>query len=195
MPDDPAKLSIIRKRRKSSLSSELSRRTENEAKRAALEARKIAVLEYVGERIDELIGLLRSEGFKVQRHDPNDRLIAHAGDLGQTAPQQPLHPCSWCGKTGTVPKPDGIGWLCAIHAAFERGDGLGEKLIGQLGHPAKPLQARPPAPVGVKQVIHPNAQDEQRSHQLASPVDMLAGRSNGPVGGTFDDSDETGADQ
>ena len=60
-------LKIVPRKRRKSVKSRIRARANEQVKLAALEARKAAALEYVGEQLEELIGLLKSEGFKVSR--------------------------------------------------------------------------------------------------------------------------------
>src|SRR5271166_4429621 len=95
MPDEP-KLKLIHRRRKS-VKSKIRARATDQMKQAAIEARKVAVLEYVGEQLEELTRLLRAEGFKVSR--THDATPINAQAIPQSIVQRP---CTYCGREGVV---------------------------------------------------------------------------------------------
>jgi hypothetical protein len=185
------KLAVVRKRRKSVKSRIRARANEN-VKLAALEARKAAALEYVGEQLEELIGLLKAEGFKVSRG-------REAVQVTQASPVAVAvkNPCTYCGREGVILNETKNGWLCETHGQYEVGgavqDRAGQTLAQQMlaPKPINPSVAKP-KPAGPKMVIHPNDADARASRQ---PIDPLKGAPNGTANVLGDDSDEAEAIQ
>lgn len=189
MPDEP-KLKIVPRKRRKYVKSKIRGRAQEQMKYAAIEARKIATLEYVGELMEETLGLLRAEGFKATR--PRNDMAQPSHD--QAAPSVPAvqNPCGYCGRAGVVQNETKTGWLCETHGQYELGgaaqDRAGKVLAEQMLKPA-PINAAvmKPKPVGPKTIIHPNAAE-------MSGIDPLKGTPNGTVGVLGDDSDEAEAE-
>jgi hypothetical protein len=198
MADSEPKLKIVRRRRKS-VKSKIRARATDQMKQAAIEARKVAVLEYVGEQLEELTRLLRAEGFKVSRTHDTATLLT-----GNPPPPIPApivqNPCIYCGRQGVVMNETKTGWLCEVHGQYELGgaaqDRQGQNIAAQMFNAAppksrqKPVVPQPnaallPPPQG-KIVIHPNAAEEPKM------FDPLKGITNGTVGVLGEDSDEAG---
>ena len=192
MADSEPKLKIVHRRRKS-VKSKIRARATDQMKQAAIEARKVAVLEYVGEQLEELTRLLRAEGFKVSRtHEP-----LRSTSNTPTARGIPLpviqNPCTYCGRAGVVMNETKNGWLCQVHGQYELGgavaDRKGQNLAGEMFAP-KPIPSRAvqPKPSGPKTIIQPTEADYRASKQ----IDPLKGIQNGTVGVLGEDSDEAG---
>jgi hypothetical protein len=189
MADSEPKLKIVRRRRKS-VKSKIRARASDQMKQAAIEARKVAVLEYVAEQMTEMNALLRAEGFKVSRaHDPAPmRAVTASAPVVQ-------HPCTWCGAEGVVQNETKNGWLCQAHGQLELGqavaDRKGQNLAGEMFAPKPiPSKATQPKPTGPKTIIQPTEADYRASKQPM--FDPLKGVANGTVGVLGGDSDEAG---
>ena len=196
MPEEP-KLKSVRRRRKS-VKSKIRARATDQMKQAAIEARKVAVLEYVGEQVEELTRLLRAEGFKVSR----TREVPHtlAGDPISPGLLAPIvvNPCTYCGREGVVQNETKNGWLCQVHGQYELGqavaDRKGQNLAGEMFAPKPvPSRATQPKPSGPKIIIQPTEADFRASKQPM--FDPLKGVANGTVGVLGDDSEEAGTEQ
>jgi hypothetical protein len=190
MADSEPKLKIVHRRRKS-VKSKIRARATDQMKQAAIEARKVAVLEYVGEQLEELTRLLRAEGFKVSRmHDPRDPAPLPTGPIAPIV----RNPCTYCGRPGVVMNETKNGWLCQVHGQYELGgavaDRKGQNLAGEMFAP-KPVPSRAvqPKPSGPKTIIQPTEADYRASKQAFDP---LKGVANGTVGVLGEDSDEAG---
>ncbi len=191
MADSEPKLKIVHRRRKS-VKSKIRARATDQMKQAAIEARKVAVLEYVGEQLEELTRLLRAEGFKVSRtHDTATLLTSNPPP---PIPAPIVHnPCTYCGRPGVVMNETKNGWLCEVHGQYELGgavaDRKGQNLAGEMFAP-KPIPSRAvqPKPPGPKTIIQPTEADYRASKQ----IDPLKGIQNGTVGVLGEDSDEAG---
>lgn len=185
MPDAPLKI-VPRKRRKY-VKSKIRGRAQEQMKYAAIEARKIATLEYVGELMEEALGLLRAEGFRASR-------ISESATKAVTAPMAPVvqNPCGYCGRAGVIMNETKTGWLCETHGVYELGgaaqDKKGQTLAAEMFAP-KPLPPAKAKPAGPKIIIHPNEADARASRM---PLDPLKGIQNGTVGVLGDDSEEAG---
>ena len=192
MADSEPKLKIVRRRRKS-VKSKIRARATDQMKQAAIEARKVAVLEYVGEQLEELTRLLRAEGFKVSRTHEVAPIVASAIPL-------PIiqRPCTYCGREGVVQNETKNGWLCQVHGQYELGgavaDRKGQNLAGEMFAPKPvPSRATQPKPSGPKIIIQPTEADFRASKQPM--FDPLKGVANGTVGVLGDDSEEAGTEQ
>src|SRR5215472_14478738 len=112
---------------------EISRRTRDVSKKIELEAQKVAVGEMVLERLDEILSLLRTAGFKVQRTVPTvPRAASVQGQIPISpntvivqdiapvpAPVKVKNPCSVCGQEAAFDEnmPDGSKkYYCRPHA-------------------------------------------------------------------------------
>lgn len=186
------KLKVVRRRRKS-VKSRIRARANEQAKLAALEARKVAALEYVGELMEEAISLLKAEGFKLSRP---------RYDTAQPVAVTPTaqHPCTWCGREGTHRNEDGSGWVCDAHFQYEVGGAVeakgGQNLFEQMSK--KPIVAAPRAPAkpsGPKLVIHPNASETAGKIERPEPhvIDPLKGAIDAAANAGVD-SEETGTE-
>ena len=199
MADSEPKLKIIRRRRKS-VKSKIRARATDQMKQAAIEARKVAVLEYVGEQLEELTRLLRSEGFKLTRALVVDAAAAAAIQNATPGPIAPVvqRPCTYCGREGVVQNETKNGWLCEVHGQYELGgavaDRKGQNLAGEMFAPKPvPSRATQPKPSGPKIIIQPTEADFRASKQPM--FDPLKGVANGTVGVLGDDSEEAGTEQ
>lgn len=192
---DEPKLKIVPRKRRKSVKSKIRQRANEQNKLAAIEARKVATLEYVGEQLEELLSLLRSEGFKATRPRDGATQSPHDNHSAQPAPVV-QNPCGYCGRAGVIMNETKTGWLCETHGQYEVGgavqDRAGQNLANQMLAP-KPINpsVTKPKPAGPKMIIHPNEADFRASRQ---PIDPLKGTPNGTVGVLGDDSDEAGAD-
>ncbi|HKD45413.1 MAG TPA: hypothetical protein VKD24_07120 [Candidatus Angelobacter sp.] len=117
------------------LRTEIERRTRDTAKLIELEAQKVAVGEMVLERLDSIMELLQTAGFKVQRPvppPPNPAVVAPfvptvppnttivpANQLAAPAAQTPVkNPCAMCGQEAAYDEnmPDGTKkYYCRPH--------------------------------------------------------------------------------
>jgi len=198
MPDSDSKLKIVPRKRRKSVKSRIRQRANEQVKQAAVEARKTAVLEYVGEQVEELLALLRSEGFRISR--THDETAQVAISRVATMPPPVQNPCGLCGRAGVVLNETKTGWLCATHGQYELGgaaqDRVGQNLAAEMFKPTAP---RPVAtkPTGPKMIIHPNAPEQSKIDQAtarAQIIDPLKGIQNGTVGVLEDDGEEAGAE-
>ena len=195
MPEEP-KLKIVHRRRKS-VKSKIRARATDQMKQAAIEARKVAVLEYVGEQLEELTRLLRAEGFKVPRTN-EATYTAGTNPIPPTFVQPIQRPCTYCGREGVVQNETKNGWLCQVHGQYELGgavaDRKGQNLAGEMFAPKPvPSRATQPKPSGPKIIIQPTEADFRASKQPM--FDPLKGVANGTVGVLGDDSEEAGTEQ
>ena len=194
MPDTEPKLKLAPRRRRKSIKSKIRQRANEQVKQAAVEARKTAVLEYVGEQIEDLLALLRAEGFHASR--PREA-IPHEVDVYTRASAEMLaaklvvkNPCAYCGAPGTHLNEMGTGHLCDTHWAYEQGgreEKIGQNLAQQMLAPkAINPKVAAPKPSGPKIVIHPN------TAEMNGQIDPLKGVQNGTVGELGGDSEEAG---
>lgn len=190
--DRQPKLKVVRKRRKS-VKSRIRARANEQAKLAALEARKVAALEYVGELMEEAIALMKAEGFRASR----PRYEAQAPQPVAVTPTV-QHPCTWCGREGTHGNEDGTGWVCDAHFQYEVGGAIeakgGQNLFEQMNR--KPVTPPPRAitkPSGPKLIIHPTAAEASGRTERPEPhvIDPLKGAIDAAANAGVD-SDETG---
>src|SRR5271166_3556714 len=120
MPDTEPKLKLAPRRRRKSVKSKIRARATDQMKQAAIEARKVAVLEYVGEQLEELTRLIRAEGIKVSRtHD--------AAPIQAVTVSAVQHPCTYCGREGVVQNETKNGWLCQTHGQYELGGAVADR--------------------------------------------------------------------
>lgn len=190
------KLAVVRKRRKS-VKSKIRQRANENVKLAALEARKAAALEYVGEQLEELIGLLKSEGFKATR--PRDGATHSLPTTNSAQPAQVVqNPCGYCGRAGVILNETKTGWLCETHGQYEVGgaiqDRAGQNLANQMMAP-KPINPKvaQPKPAAPKLIIHPNDADARAARMPV--MDPLKGAPNGTANVLGDDGEEAGVEQ
>ena len=126
-----------------SVKSEIDRRTTDASKLAALEARKVAILEMVAGLMQEAVDLLRNEGFTapavVSQPYVGATVIQEASLVQAPAPQI-ANPCANCGQeaVGTEDLPDGQKkYLCRIHyrqrAAEKQQEATTKQLMGTEG--------------------------------------------------------------
>ena len=170
MADEKPKLAVIpRKRgRPSVVKSEIQKRATNHLKIAELEAQKVAIGEMVVERLDELIALLRSSGFKIDRS-----LVSAAAPVvhqppAAAAPLPIANPCRWCGQPGVVPG------LCEAHRRLEAVESQGDRVTAALMGPQRKFGTRPKTvpqnpdlpPPPPKQVINPMPIDFMKGEQV-----------------------------
>jgi len=110
------------------LRTEIERRTRDTAKLIELEAQKVAVGEMVLERLDSIMELLQTAGFKVQRPVPPPAVaapiippnttIVPARQLAPEVPQAVKNPCAMCGQEAAYDEnmPDGTKkYYCRPH--------------------------------------------------------------------------------
>lgn len=186
MPDEP-KLKVLPRKRRKLVKSKIRARANEQVKQAAVEARKVATLEYVAEQIEELVSLLRAEGFKPSRRETVGQLTGVAAPIASVV----KNPCALCGREGVVMNETKTGWLCQTHGQYELGgaiqDRAGQTLAQEMMAP-KPIAPPPRKPSAPKMVIHPNAAEQSKM------IDPLKGVQNGTVGVLGDDSEEAGVD-
>jgi len=110
------------------LRSEIERRTRDTSKLIELEAQKVAIAEMVLERLDSIMELLQTAGFKVQVQrtvppvpavPPPNTTIVPASQLAAPAPQAAVkNPCAMCGQEAAYDEnmPDGTKkYYCRPH--------------------------------------------------------------------------------
>lgn len=149
-----------------SIKSEIDRRTTDASKLAALEARNTAILEMVAGQLQEVIDLLKSEGFAapavVQPPRPvsippvNATVIQEAQLAAAPAPQI-KNPCAVCGQEamGTESLPDGSKkFLCRPHYQARLAQKQEEETTKQLLGSEGTLYTRPQQPQApVKKIL------------------------------------------
>lgn len=210
---EPQALKIVRKRKRS-VKSKIAARAKQQEKLAALDARKVAALEYVGELLEEAVALLKAEGFKATKG-----LFAPTGMVSNVAttatiPPTVQHPCSWCGREGVMQNEDKSAWVCQAHAQYEVGGAIqnkqGRSLFEEMnGKPVAAARNRPkPAPTitavvsgavvpvelppSPKLLIHPSAAETAGTRPEPHIIDPLKGVVNGVAGNAVVNSEETG---
>lgn len=169
--------------------SEIDRRTTDASKLAALEARKVAILEMVAGLMQEAVDLMRSEGFGkvvmpyagVPTHPAGDittppvtgATIIKAAELVQAPAPQIKNPCAVCGQeaTGYENMADGSKkYLCRAHyqarAAEKQEEATTKALMGSEGT----LYVRPKSP-----------QQTQPAKKIIIQADPLLGQNGPPV--------------
>ena len=117
MSEETPKLAIVRKRgRPKNLATEIERRTKDSVKLVELEARKVAIGEMAVERLDEIVALLHSAGFRVVKSAPHPTIATQfapaapiAGVQAAPLPSVIKNPCKLCGQEGAFAEdmPDG----------------------------------------------------------------------------------------
>jgi hypothetical protein len=173
--------------------SEIDRRTNDASKLAALEARKVAVLEMVADLMQEAVDLMRKEGFTVALAQPATPGQPYVGatviteaSLAQTPVSAIRNPCAQCGQEahGTEAMPNGTTrYLCKSHymqrAKEKQEEATTKSLLGSEGT----MYQRPQTPVQpVKKIL------------IQAGSDPLLGGPNGapvpPVNGVLDEADD-----
>ena len=166
-----------RRKRRTSLSP-IDRIRAQQQSAMAVQMERNAVLQYVGEQLEQLNALLREAGFTPRSVtiDPGfnpQRPPAH--QLYQPPPPLPQAeawpPCTWCGG-GKPTKPFSVGNgviqnLCAVHAGAQRAEAAGPG--GEYAKAAAEkmsvnyTDARPQPPImnSAKTIMQPIAQDYQ----------------------------------
>lgn len=169
------------------LKEEIQRRTRDASRRIEIETQKLAVGEMVLERLEEIIDLLRSAGFKVERPRkvvmPNANRESRPPVQPDIAPPPPpvaqvKNPCALCGREafGTEDTPSGKKFLCKPHFEQRHREKAEEaetvKLMGSSGT----MFQRPAPPQAVNKTI-------------INHVDPLKGPTNGspPVNSVLDE--------
>ena len=134
---------------------EIERRTRDTSKLVALEAQKVAVGEMVLERLDEILELLQTAGFKVSAKTvpaepraapvqatagsiPPNTIVVQAGQLAPGAPAQPVQrPCVVCGQEAVLAEtlPDGTQKVyCRPHGQARSREKQEEAVAADLFH-------------------------------------------------------------
>jgi hypothetical protein len=184
------------------VTTEIDRRTNDASKLAALQARKVAVLEMVADLMQEAVDLMRNEGFTVALaqapvkgiSDWNSPAQPYVGATVITeanlvaAPVSAIkNPCAQCGQEahGTEAMPNGgTRYLCKSHymqrAKEKQEEATTKSLLGSEGT----LYQRPQTPVQpVKKIL------------IQAGPDPLLGARNGetpapPVNHVLDEADD-----
>lgn len=161
------------------LKSEIAKRTRDTAKLIELEAQKLAVGEMVLERLDAIVDLLRSAGFKVAvPARPAAQVVSNqpAPVVVQDAapPAAPVkQPCALCGKEAVFDEvlQDGTRkYYCRPHgeqrAREKREEQQTSALMGQPTMFARPVNKN--QPTAPKMIIHPAPQEDLLKGQFAN---------------------------
>ena len=168
-----------------SVKSEIDRRTTDAGKLAALEARKVAVLELVADLISEAVTLMKNEGFTapavVQQPYVGAAVIREASIVQPPAPQV-KNPCANCGQeaVGTEDMPNGSKkFLCRAHyqarLAEKQESETTKSLMGNEGTLyVRPQQPTPP----VKKILIQHS-DPLLGNSPPSPPSIQASVVNG----------------
>jgi hypothetical protein len=164
------------------LKDEIERRTRNTSKLIELEAQKLAVGEMVLERLEEILALLRTAGFKIptvpkavvaqvtDSHPvPPNSVIAQATQ-GLAASAPPIkNPCSVCGQEAAFdePMPNGTKkYYCRPHGQQRAREKAEEAQTAALMGSNGTMFARP---------ANPAAANPQKTIIQAEPPDPLKG--------------------
>lgn len=141
--------------------SEIDKRTTDVGKAAALQARKVAVLELVADLMQEAVDLMKSEGFSApavvhpqpQPSIPAGTTVITEAQLAQSPTPQVKNPCANCGQeaSGYENMADGSKkYLCAPHykarVAEKQEEATTKALMGSEGTLFK-RATQPTAPV------------------------------------------------
>ena len=167
MSEETPKLAIVRKRgRPKNLATEIERRTKDSVKLVELEARKVAIGEMAVERLDEIVALLHSAGFRVVKSAPHPIIATQfapaaplAGVQAAPLPSVIKNPCKLCGQEGAFAEdmPDGNKRiLCAVHGRQRAKEKAEENETKSLMGNEGTMFARPKnpnAPAASKMVI------------------------------------------
>jgi hypothetical protein len=175
------------------VTTEIDRRTNDASKLAALQARKVAVLEMVADLMQEAVDLMRNEGFTVALAQP---VTSGQPYVGATVIQEAnlvaavsaiKNPCAQCGQEahGTEAMPNGgTRYLCKSHymqrAKEKQEEATTKSLLGSEGT----MFQRPQTPVQpVKKIL------------IQAGSDPLLGARNGetpapPVNRVLDEADD-----
>jgi hypothetical protein len=155
-----------------SVKNEIDRRTSDASKLAALEARKVAILEMVAGLMQEAVDLMRNEGFTAPAVVPQPYVgatVIKEASLVQAPAPQIKNPCASCGQEamGTEDLPGGQKkYLCAVHYRAR----LAEK---QQEQTTKDL-------MGSEGTLYQRAkQPTQSPHKVIIQADPLLGVQNG----------------
>lgn len=169
-----------------SVKSEIDRRTTDASKLAALEARKVAILEMVAQLMQEAVDLMKNEGFTAPAVvQPPYVGAAVVKEASLVAPPAPLitNPCANCGQeaAGTEDMPDGSKkYLCAAHyrarIAEKQQEQTTKNLMGSEGTLyQRPRVVQPAQPV--KKIVIHSGPDPLLGN---SPPDPPSIQANGP---------------
>lgn len=159
------------------LKEQIQKRTRDASRRIEIETQKLAVGEMVIERLDEILELLRSAGFKLERPRKESR-FSEPRPAPIAAPVTPApqvkNPCAQCGREafGTEDMPDGSKkYLCRPHFQQRSKEKAEEaetvKLMGSTGT----MFTRPQAPTAPKQIINHGPVDPLKGPPANSVLD------------------------
>lgn len=151
-----------------------------------VQMRRNAVLQYVGEQLAELNGMLRSAGFFAAPATPVGAFGSQI-PAGAVLQEQPVHvprpvarPCTWCGQPGQPMNTGGgvMQDLCMTHARALRAQAIGPEngFAGakSTGYAVDRTDAPPPPPPVVnrgKVLMQPIEADVRLAQQHREPVD------------------------
>ena len=152
------------------IKTEIEKRTRDTSKLIELEAQKIAVGEMVLERLDSILELLRTAGFKVVKAPvpstaqaappPPNTIVVQANQLAPEAPAKPVQrPCVVCGQEAVLAEtlPDGTQKVyCRPHGQARSREKQEEAVAADLFHGNTGTlytRPKPPGPPAQKTII------------------------------------------